>query len=145
MHQVGHFHAAGNGSETVLVVPETIWADALLVDKKGARLYVGYFRHPEQWDVKQRPHGVSDNLTGVYFFQMRGIGSDVKAHIFGRYFGQIGRRGEKFPGRFNGNRQALGAIKYRHSKEGFVAVESWRVNGKPYNYPCKILFIKALQ
>jgi hypothetical protein len=65
MNQIVHFNALLDRFKTVLMVPETIRAKSLLVNKEMGTLNVSYFGSPVDGHLQKRPDGVGDNLSGV--------------------------------------------------------------------------------
>jgi len=83
MDHVGHFNAPGNLPEEVLVVPESVRTDALLIDEEFMFFNLADLGDPGYGDPKHGPDYVSDDLPGVHL--RPGIGGDLKSH---------GRRGD---------------------------------------------------
>lgn len=94
-HVINHVDAAGRGYEPVLVVPEPVGAEALLIDEELALTHVGDLGEPPRPDSGQNADAILDHLAGKH--AGREVADDLEAHAGGRERVEIARRGEKFP------------------------------------------------
>ena len=79
----------------MLVVPDAVGADALLIHEKFPRLDVGDFREPADGEAEQRPHAVLDHHPGMDALGQ--VGEDRKIQFGRRDPRQIARVGKKVP------------------------------------------------
>ena len=66
VHEVYGFYTIFYLAEMVLVMPETIRAESLLIYEKMWRVGVGYLRYPAYLFAKRRTNSVGDDGTRVY-------------------------------------------------------------------------------
>ena len=67
MNEVVYFDPSLHFTEPVLMVPETIRAKTLLVNKESRAVHMGNLRGPVNSKPEQRPYGVGNDLAGVGF------------------------------------------------------------------------------
>ena len=108
VHQVPHFRFLPSIHEEMLVVPESVRPEPLLVHEIPQRIHGGYFRGLTGSDKRKRRYGVRDDHAGIYF-PLRS-GSDPQVEFRRSNLRKIMRIGEEFPGFFQRNRQDLRAF-----------------------------------
>ena len=113
VHPIEHAYAMFRGLKEMLVVPNSVRANALLIHEVLLVFHVGDLCGPFHTDTKQGRNTVVNEKTFIHAL-WHGA-KDFKAQVFRRDFGQIVRRGEEFPGLRYGDGQLLGAFEYIHA------------------------------
>ena len=116
MNQIMYFDSAGHLPKAVLVVPETIRSEALLVNKEIRPVDMGYLGCPVDSHSQKRSHGIGDDLSGIS--TVLGRRCDAEVHVRRCYFNQIAGIGKKIPGLFQIDRQDLSALKGKWFHDG---------------------------
>lgn len=80
MHDICHFDRISFGLEMMLVMPEGVWPESLLIDKITMGLAMGDLRGPTQWDVQQWADLVIDDQTRIHRYSFE-IGKYLKRQI----------------------------------------------------------------
>jgi hypothetical protein len=92
--------------EKVLMMPEPVWPDALLIHEKIWLSYLGDLGHPAQTQHRYWADSVREDLPGVHGDRRRT--GQIEGQPPRRYPTQIGRIGEKSPALIKTQRQRLG-------------------------------------
>lgn len=100
-----HFDSVVFRGEAVLMMPEAIRPETLLVDEKIRPLYMGDFCNPRQRNPEHGLNPVGNDHTGVHFFRQRRSNGHVQPGRGDQ--GKIYRAGEKFPGSLDGQGKPL--------------------------------------
>jgi hypothetical protein len=86
---VVHIGAGGRCHKGMLVMPELVRAEALLVDEVMAGYHIGNFGHPFHTDAQKRRECIRDDLPGIHVFSVFFVGGHREIHVRGRDLLQI--------------------------------------------------------
>ncbi len=106
MDQIGHFNPAIDLPEMMLVMPEIIRTEPLLIHKIRFVFHVGDLRHPEHRYAKQGLHFIGHHLARIHFLTEKVVG-ELQVQVIRRHHRQVLGMREKIPGFVNTYRDIL--------------------------------------
>lgn len=109
VHGIRHFDAARHSPEAMLVKPEAVRPEALLIDKPAVMLQVLDFRNPGQRNASHGDDPVGDDKARVQ--RVRHFRGNPEPQEAGRHGLQVARGGEEWPGFFQADGEELSALK----------------------------------
>lgn len=115
---VRHADAAVDLFQSVLVMPNGIRTEALLVDEELAWLYLGDLRDPVSFDTRKRVDVVTDDLTGIGVLPID-LGFDLKTHGLGGDLLQILGTGNEVPQLTSTGRKVLNGLQLKGTWNAF--------------------------
>ena len=81
MNQVAHFNTAFYCSEKMLMMPEGVRSEALLINKVSLLLHMGYFSYPMHGYQTEQADAVTDHHARVHAIAGAEAGKDFEAEL----------------------------------------------------------------
>lgn len=97
MYYINHFYTSIDGLEMVLMMPHTIWTEALLIYKESVVLNVCNLSDPSDWYAEDRFDSIAHDLARIHLLLPFEICLYMESHVVRSDLGKIGRRGEEIP------------------------------------------------
>src|SRR5579883_1296836 len=95
MHDIFYLDAALGFAENMLVMPEAVRTETLLVNEQARLVNVTYLCNPINGKIQERTHAISYYHSGVHLF--RNFGCDSEVHPRRRNQRQVARVREEVP------------------------------------------------
>ena len=109
MNQIPAMETFGRFQKEMLMMPESVRAESLLIHKEMGLLYMRYFRYPGYWNSSKGTHPVGYNHAGIHLLAV--LLRNLESHGWRRYSTQVARIGKEVPGCVQVDVQDYGGFK----------------------------------